>query len=101
MATGRTPAAVTRAVRDLGEHLRRWRQLNGVTQALLAGRANVSVDTVKAVEAGRSVNTENLARILWVLGILDAVVAAADPLNSDVGRLRADERMPQRVRSSR
>jgi transcriptional regulator with XRE-family HTH domain len=97
--TGRTPGAVTRGLRDLGEHLRHWRKLNGVTQALLAERANVSVPTVQAVEAGRAVSTENLARIAWVLGLLDTLVQAADPLASDVGRLRADQRLPQRVRT--
>lgn len=96
---GRTPSAVTRALRDLGGHLRSWRKLNGVTQALLAERANVSVPTVQAAEAGRPVSSQNLARILWVLGVLDVVVGSADPLNSDVGRLRADQLLPQRVRS--
>lgn len=98
---GRTPVTVTRGLRDLGGHLRHWRQLNGLTQALLAERADVSVPTVRAIETGAAVSTENLARVLRVLGVLDSVVAAADPLSTDVGRLRADERLPQRVRSRR
>jgi hypothetical protein len=72
-----------------------------LTQALLAERADVSVPTVRAIETGAAVSTENLARVLRVLGVLDSVVAAADPLSTDVGRLRADERLPQRVRSRR
>jgi len=98
---GRPPVAVTRALRSLGEHLRRWRQLNGLTQALLAERADVSVPTVRAIETGAPVSTESLARVLRVLGVLDGIVAAADPMSTDVGRLRADERLPQRVRSRR
>lgn len=96
---GRTPVAVARGMRALGEYLRDWRKLNGITQALLAERANVGLSVVKALEAGRSVSSENLARVLWVLGILDPVVQAADPLASDVGRLRADQQLPQRVRT--
>ncbi len=97
----RPPVAVTRALRNIGEHLRRWRQLNGLTQALLAERADVSVPTVRAIETGTPVSTENLARVLRVLGVLDGIVAATDPMSTDVGRLRADERLPQRVRSRR
>jgi len=69
--TGRTPVAVSRAMRDLGGHLLRWRQLNGVTQALLAERANVSIPTVRAIETGSSVSSENLLRVMRVLGVLD------------------------------
>ncbi|MGH2893215.1 MAG: transcriptional regulator, partial [Solirubrobacteraceae bacterium] len=34
-------------------------------------------------------------------GLLDQVTAAFDPLNSDVGRLRAGEQLPTRVRPRR
>ncbi len=98
---GRTPVEVSRSLRTLGEHLRAWRLLNDLTQALVAERAGVSRPTVQAVEAGQSVSTENLARVLRVLGVLDQVVQAADPLTTDVGRLRADQRLPQRARSPR
>jgi hypothetical protein len=39
-----------------------------------------------------------LLRIARALGILDPLVAAADPLSTDIGRLRAGEQLPQRVR---
>ena len=92
---------VVRALGDLGEHLRTWRRLNGVTQQLLAERAGVSVPTLRTLETGGSVSTDSLARILRALGVLDAVVAAADPMNSDVGRLRAEQHLPERVRTAR
>jgi hypothetical protein len=44
------------------------------------------------------VSVENLLRVLRVLGILDGVPRALDPYRSDIGRLRADEQLPQRVR---
>jgi transcriptional regulator with XRE-family HTH domain len=96
-----TPAAATRALRDLGSHLRTWRKLNGVTQKLLAERAGVSAPTLRALEAGQSVSTDSLVRVLRALGVLDTVVGAADPLSSDVGRLRAGETLPERVRTPR
>lgn len=34
----------------------------------------------------------NVAQVLRALGVLDLVVTAADPLESDIGRLRARER---------
>jgi hypothetical protein len=39
-----------------------------------------------------------LFRILRALGILDNLMQATDPYESDVGRLRAGEELPQRVR---
>ncbi len=97
----RMPTQVSRGLRTLGEHLRAWRLLNDLTQALVAERAGVSRPTVAAIEAGQSVSTENLVRVLRVLGVLDQVVQATDPLTTDVGRLRADQRLPQRARSPR
>ncbi len=44
------------------------------------------------------VSVENLLRILRALGILDSLPAALDPYETDVGRLRSDERLPKRVR---
>ena len=64
------------------------------------GRAGISRDTLRAIEQGKgTANTENLFRMLRILGILDGVVAATDPYQTDVGRLRADEVLPRRVRS--
>jgi transcriptional regulator with XRE-family HTH domain len=98
----RTPLAVRRAERALGEHVSTWRKLRGLTQAQLADRANVSRDTLRRLEAGEgSVSVENLLLILRALGILEGLPRALDPLASDVGRLRSEERLPQRVRPRR
>jgi len=96
---GRTPIPVAHALADLGDHLRTWRKLNGLTSALVAERAGISRQTLRDIETGTgTVSTGNLLRVLRVLGILPAVVAAADPLSTEVGRLRADQALPQRVR---
>jgi transcriptional regulator with XRE-family HTH domain len=94
-----TPLAVDRAMRVLGEHVSNWRKLNRLTAAQVAERANVSRDTLRAIEQGKgTASTENLLRVLRIIGIMDNVVAAADPYRTDVGRLRMDEILPKRVR---
>lgn len=58
-----------------------------------------SRDTLRAIEQGKgTVSTENLMRVLRIIGIMDAVVKSADPYETDVGRLRMDEILPKRVR---
>ncbi len=94
-----TPLPVRRAAREIGEHFVAWRKLRGLTVGQVADRAGVSVNTVGrlATDPG-SVSLENTLRVARALGILDPLVAAADPLSTDVGRLRAGDQLPQRVR---
>jgi transcriptional regulator with XRE-family HTH domain len=92
---------VQRALRDLGGHVAAWRKLQRLPTATVASRAGISRDTLRAIEQGRgSASTENLLRVLRALGVMDAAVASVDPYTTDVGRLRAGEDLPQRVRSS-
>jgi transcriptional regulator with XRE-family HTH domain len=93
------PGAVGRALRELSEDIATWRKLRGLTQAQLADRAGVSRDTIMRLERGDGgVGIETLLRALRALGVLDGLVRALDPYETDVGRLRAAERLPQRVR---
>jgi len=93
------PLAVSRALRTLGTHVANWRKLQRLTAAQVAERAGISRDTLRVIEQGRgTASTENLLRVLRILGILDGMVAAADPYQTDVGRLRAEEILPKRVR---
>lgn len=94
-----SPLPVARAVRDLATDIQSWRKLRGLTQAQLADRAGVGRDTVIRLEKGDgAVRLEILLRILHALGILDGLVRALDPYETDVGRLRSEERLPTRVR---
>jgi transcriptional regulator with XRE-family HTH domain len=94
-----TPLAVVRSLRLLGTHVSNWRKLNRLTAAQVAERAGISRDTLRAIEQGKgTVSTENLLRVLRVIGIMDVVVKSADPYETDVGRLRMDEILPKRVR---
>lgn len=98
-ASGDPPAPVRRALRAIGEDVTTWRKLRGLTQVQLADRANIARGTLNRLERGDGgISTENLLRILRALGILDGLSRALDPYESDVGRLRSDQRLPDRVR---
>ncbi|MGH3613243.1 MAG: helix-turn-helix transcriptional regulator [Pseudonocardia sp.] len=101
MAVSRTPSPVARSLRRLGEDLSTWRKLRALTAAEVADRAGVGVNTVLRLEKGRGATLENVLRIARALGVLDAITVALDPYATDVGRLRADEALPARVRHRR
>ncbi|HYB23138.1 MAG TPA: helix-turn-helix transcriptional regulator [Solirubrobacteraceae bacterium] len=93
---------VRRALREISDSVSRWRRLRGLTQAQLAERAGVSRGVTRRLEAGDGgVSVENLLRILRALGVADLVADALDPLNSDIGRLRAQQELPERIRPRR
>jgi transcriptional regulator with XRE-family HTH domain len=96
----RTAIAVEPSLRTLGQHVAAWRKLQRVTAAQLAEGAGITRDTLRSIEYGTgTASGENLLRVLRVLGVMEAVVAAADPYSTDVGRLRVDEQLPPRVRN--
>ncbi len=93
------PPPIRRGLRVWAEDLTTWRQLSGLTQAQLADRSGVSRRTLIRLEHGDGgVSTENLMRVLRALGILDLLSKALDPFESEIGRLRSDEKPRRRVR---
>ncbi|AWT27116.1 hypothetical protein Csp1_23660 [Corynebacterium provencense] len=98
---GHVPVAVRRAERTMGENLRTQRTLLGLTAAMVAERAGISPGTLRHIEQGEPVRSEALLKVLRVLGMLNPVVEATDPYHTDVGILRANEHLPQRVRVPR
>jgi transcriptional regulator with XRE-family HTH domain len=94
-----TPPLVRSSLRRVAGDVSAWRKLRGLTQAQLADRSGVHRDTVGRLERGDGgVSLENVLRVLRGLGLLEAVTRSLDPYESDVGRLRSDEQLPQRVR---
>jgi transcriptional regulator with XRE-family HTH domain len=94
-----TPIAVSRALRQLGGHVATWRKLQRLSTTILAERAGIARGTLRSIEHGAgTASSESLVRVLRVLGVMDRVVETADPYTTDVGKLRADEVLPNRVR---
>jgi transcriptional regulator with XRE-family HTH domain len=98
MTDNKTPRPVTRAMSQIGTDLKTWRQLRRLTIAQVADRAGVGRKTVMGLEAGHNPTLESVLRIARALGVMDQLAASVDPYESDVGRLRADEALPTRVR---
>lgn len=97
-----TPLPVNRALRQLGEDIVTWRKLQRLTAAQVADRAGVGLKTLRSLEHGEgSTSLENTLRIVRALGVLDKLAASLDPYATDVGRLRTEERLPERVRPPR
>lgn len=97
-----TPIPVQRALRELGADVAAWRKLQRLTAAQVADRAGVNVKTLRRLEHGEgSISLENTLRIARAVGMLDRLAGALDPYDTDVGRLRTEERLPERVRPSR
>jgi transcriptional regulator with XRE-family HTH domain len=88
-------------MRELGQHLVVWRKLRGLTAAQVADRADISRGTLSKLERGEGANLEVVLRVARALGIMDPLIKAADPYETDIGRLRAGETLPQRVRHPR
>ena len=95
---GRTPIPVMRAKRQIATNLDLARRQQRVPMSLLAERANLSEPTVSKLLREGTGSLENFLRVAHILGLMDGAVQATDPLNTPIGRLRADEDTPKRVR---
>jgi len=90
---------VRSAASDIGAQLQTWRKLRGLTTQQLSDRAGISRATLQRVENGDgAVNFLTVLRVAQVLGVLDALVLSTDPYETDFGRARADQSLPERVR---
>ena len=101
---GRTPIPVSRAMRTIAANLDLARRQQRITldllaeRAKLAERANLSVPTVRRLLNEGAGTFENFLRVARILGLLQGVEDATDPLNTPIGRARAEQDVPKRVR---
>lgn len=95
---GRTPIPVSRAMRTIATNLDLARRQQRITLELLAERANLSVPTVRRLLNEGAGTFENFLRVARILGLLQGVEDATDPLNTSIGRARAEQDVPKRVR---
>ncbi|MBM6403450.1 helix-turn-helix transcriptional regulator [Phycicoccus sp. CSK15P-2] len=94
-----TPAKTRRAAAQIGEHVLTWRKLHELTAEQVCQRAGISRPTLRKVESGDpTVSLETFLNVLRALGRLDSVVTALDPYETELGRARADQALPERVR---
>jgi len=65
--------------------------VQGLTAEQVAERAGISPLTLRKVETGDTgVRFEAVLQVARALGVLDPMVDAIDPLQTDLGRARAD-----------
>jgi transcriptional regulator with XRE-family HTH domain len=94
-----TPPRVSTAAVTIGDQLVAWRKLQGLTAAQVADRAGIARATLRRIETGDpGVSFAAFLGVARALGVLDAVVKATDAYETDLGRARADEILPKRVR---
>lgn len=95
----RPSSRVQAAATSIGEQFVAWRKLHGLTAVQVSERAGISRNTLRRIETGDTgVGVQAFLSVARALGILEAVVKATDPYETDLGRARADEVLPKRVR---
>ena len=88
-------------VKLLCERLRTERLTQQMTQAELAGRAGIGVNTLSNLEAGRNVSFESLVRAAMVLGRMNELEALFLPRLESVDDILRYEKGASRQRIKR
>lgn len=88
-------------VKLLCERLRKERLTQQMTQADVASRAGIGVNTVSNLEAGRNVGFENLVRVAMVLGRAKELEALFMPRIDSIDDLLRYEKCTARQRVKR
>ena len=92
------PAAVRRALRNLGADIHDARRRRRLPMAVVAERAFTSRSTLQRVEAGdTNVGIGIYAAVLLALGLLDGLGQLADIGNDPVGQALASAELPKHV----
>jgi transcriptional regulator with XRE-family HTH domain len=83
----------------MGAHLTTWRKLQQLTAEQVAERAGIDRGTLRRLEKGDAGVSLGVAlNVARAVGQLDRLVDALDPYETDLGRARADQTLPARVR---
>ncbi len=94
-----TPVRTKLAAKSIGENLSSWRRLLRISSQEMADRAGVSRGTISRIENGDpNVSFATMLNVFTVLSLQQAVIDATDPYLTDLGRIRADQELPKRVR---
>jgi hypothetical protein len=96
------PVPVRRALRKLGHDLRDARRRRRIPVAISAERASIGRTTLIKIEKGHpGVALGLYATVLFVMGLTDRLADLVDPNNDSGGLQLEEERLPQRIRTSR
>ena len=102
MSTYPLPAPAARALSKLGRDVSLARRRRRLSQASLAQRSGIGLNTLRRLEKGHpSCSIEQLARVLHVFGEIERLERLIDTGEDTVGLLMSDEGLPQRIRSRR
>lgn len=89
------------AMGHIGQSLKVWRGISGLTADGLAQTVGVSRDTISRVERGdASVAVGTVLDMASEFGLLDKVEGAFDPANSELGKIGLSRGVPKRVRKT-
>jgi transcriptional regulator with XRE-family HTH domain len=96
------PAPAVRALAKLGRDISLARRRRRLSQASLAQRSGIGLNTLRRLEKGEpGCSIEQLARVLHVFGEIERLERLLDTGEDTVGLLMSDEALPQRVRPRR
>lgn len=91
--------SISREVTTIGEHIRGWRMVLGLTAQQVCERTQISRDILRKIENGdTTASSESLYLALRAIRTLDLVVNAIDAFESEIGRLHADRIHRKRAR---
>ena len=96
------PILAARALAKLGRDISLARRRRRLSQASLAERSGIGLNTLRRLEKGEPGGSiEHLARVLHVLGEIERLAKLLDTSADMVGLVMMDEALPQRVRPRR
>jgi transcriptional regulator with XRE-family HTH domain len=96
------PLPVKRALAKLGDDIRSARLRRRIATTVMAERAFITRMTLQKVERGDpSVSLGIYAVVLFVLGLTPRLAELADVRTDELGLQLEEERLPQRIRSSK
>lgn len=88
-----------RTAQEMGEQLKTWRLLLGLSAKQVSERAGINVATLSRLENGNpGINYSTFLEVIRSLGLAHSLENARDPWESDLGRARPRLRLPKRIR---
>lgn len=92
-------ARTRRAAKELGERCAEWRKLQNLTAQQVAQRAGISNPTLWKLESGDpGVSLGIFLDVARALGFVEQLLDSADPFETELGRARATQALPKRIR---